>query len=212
MTNREEDDFSLYKRFIAGDERALSLLIERYRLGLLRFLYGYVQDEDTAETLFSDVFLALYFKRAFTPKTSSGLKPYLYKIARNKALNHLKKIKRRREISLENLLEKGEFFNAAPLLSTTAQPQNPQEILENRALKKELGSALKTLQKEYREVLLLRYYDHLSPKEIAKVLRVTEKQVYNRLQRGKAALRKSYLQSQTSHPKGEFYFENDRKS
>ena len=194
MNNRERDDFSLYQRFLSGDERALSLLIDRYKQSLLRFLYGYVQDEDVAEELFSDVFLALYFKRTFTPKTDSGLKPYLYKIARNKALNHLKKIKRRKEISLENLMSKGEHFQLSALSSADIKTLDPHEILEQKTQNGALRFALAGLKREYREVLLLRYYDDLSPKEIAQVLQQSEKQVYNRLQRGKAALKKAYLQ------------------
>ena len=173
-------------------------LIQRHRRPLLRFLYGYVQDTDVAEELFSDVFLALYFKRGFTPRENATLKSYLYKIARNKALNALKKRKRRREFSLERLLEKGDAWQGESLSPTLFAPStplclDPHAHVEQTEKRQSIARALRNLKPAYRETLLLRYYDNLSPKEIAAVTGKTEKQVYNLLQRGKAALKTYFL-------------------
>lgn len=204
MRAQEETDFSLYERFLKGDEGALERLIERHRQKLFRFLYGYVQDTDAAEELFSDVFMTLYFKRGFVQKETGSFQAYLYKIARNKALNHLKKVRRRKEISLTALLEKGDEWQTERALSplTPLSPTaDPHDAMENAEQKRALFSALQQVKGIYREILLLRYYDGFTPKEIARLTKRTEKQVYNLLQRSKAALKKYY------HEKGE-HFEN----
>jgi DNA-directed RNA polymerase specialized sigma24 family protein len=57
-----------------------------------------------------------------------------------------------------------------------------------------LHQALSALKREYREVLLLRYFDGLSPERIAVITRRGKKQVYNLLTRGKAALKTQLTQ------------------
>ena len=105
----QDDGTLLYRRFLDGDVKALEQLIELYRRGLLRFIYGYVKDEGLAEDILTDVFCDLYFKRKFTERQDATLKTYLYTVARNKALNVLRKQRRQREFSLNILLETGAF-------------------------------------------------------------------------------------------------------
>ena len=102
----QDDGIALYRRFLSGDERALEELIALYQRGLLRFIFGYVHDEALAEDILQEVFITLYFKRNFKEQSDASFKTYLYKIARNKSLNEIKKRKRKREISLEFLHEK----------------------------------------------------------------------------------------------------------
>ena len=49
--------------------------------------------------------------------------------------------------------------------------------------------ALLRLKAEYREVIILRYFDDLSPERIAQITKRKTKQVYNLLARGKTALK-----------------------
>lgn len=101
----EDNGILFYRRFLEGDERALEQLIALYQRGLLRFLYGYVHDVALAEDILTDVFMTLYYKRSFKEQSGASFKTYVYKIARNKALNALKKRNRRKELSLETLTE-----------------------------------------------------------------------------------------------------------
>ena len=188
----QEDGIVYYRRFLDGDEKGLEALISLYRHGLLRFIYAYVQDEALAEDVLVDVFLTVYYKRSFQERENATLKTYLYKIARNKALNLLKKQNRRREISLETLLFQSQIGEAEkrtlPFLKSDMP--TPDELLEQKERTQKLYKALAKLRKEYKEVLLLRYIDGMSPEEIAHVLKKGQKQVYNLLARGKTALKK----------------------
>ena len=188
----QDDGITLYRRFLAGDQGALEELIALYQRGLLRFILTYVRDLSLAEDVLTDVFLTLYYKRSFKERDDASLKTYIYKIARNKALNLLKQRARRKEISLETLLEKGDGVLNENLSETAVlydEGYSPQEVLERGERAQALREALRRLKPEYRETLTLRYFEDMSPETIAKITKRKPKQIYNLLSRGKAALK-----------------------
>lgn len=175
-----QDGITLYKRFLDGDKQALEALIELYRRGLLRFIYGYVKDTFLAEDILEDTFIEIYFRRSFKDTGEASFKTYLYTVARNKSLNAIKKRHRKREVSIEALPKETEWFLSGA---------DTEEMVQNAWRKQILHAAISSLKQEYREVLLLRFFDGLSPKRIACVIKRNEKQVYNLLARGKTALK-----------------------
>lgn len=176
----QDDGVALYTRFLQGDMRALETLISLYRRSLLRFIYGYVRDEFLAEDILEDTFAELYFKRGFRDTGKASLKTYLYTIARNKSLNAVRKRKRQREISLHALPRDAEYFLCGA---------DAEENAEQAKRKQTVHAAIDKLKEDYREVLLLRFFDGLSPERIAQITRRKPKQVYNLLARGKTALK-----------------------
>ena len=108
----QDDGIALYRRFLSGDEGGLEQLISLYQRGLLRFIYGYVHDVFLAEDILTDVFFTLYYKRPFKETDNATFKTYLYKIARNKALNAVKKRNRRNACVNRNALwnSRSEWF------------------------------------------------------------------------------------------------------
>lgn len=198
----QDEAIALYRRFIDGDEKGLEELLSLYQRGLLRFIYSYVHDEALAQDVLQEVFIQLYFKRSFKEQSGASLKTYIYKIARNKSLNAMKKRKRKKEISLEYLAEKHapapesdqDSANETAFSALLLKELSPQESLEKKLRDDALHRALAQLKSEYRETLVLRYFEGVSPETIAKITKRKPKQVYNLLARGRAAL-KEILQS-----------------
>ena len=125
---------------------------------------------------------------------SATLKTYLYTVARNKALNLLKKKRRQREFSLNALLETGALESGKGFREYVIENSpTPDMELERKEGNERLYKALEQIPESYREVLILRYFDGLSPERIAKILGRSKKQVYNLLGRGKTALKKQLL-------------------
>ncbi len=193
MQEGKTEDILLYRRFLEGDEESLEKLIALYRHGLLRFLYSYVQDFALAEDVFVDVFATLYFKRPYKERENASLKTYLYTLARNKALNAIKKRKRRREFSLDALMGQGDSVESVYGLYSPIP--SPDFALERKERNKKLYEGLNKLPLQYREALILRYFDDLPPEKIAKILKKSPKQVYNLLARGKLALKTILLEN-----------------
>ena len=191
----QDNGIVFYRRFLSGDERGLEQLIALYQRGLLRFLYGYVHDVGLAEDILTDVFMTLYYKRSFKEQDDASLKTYIYKIARNKALNAIKKRNRQKELSLDALTEKSgdAALDDASKAFLFGDAFSPERALEKQERAKVLDKALASIKKEYRETLKLRYFDDLSPEEIAVITKKSTKQVYNLLSRGKTALKEQLL-------------------
>ena len=174
---------TLYLQFLAGNEAALAQLIDAHKTGLTLFLAGYVKDEATAEELMEDTFVRLVVKRPhFSGKSS--FKTFLYAIGRNLALDYLRREKRRRTL----LLESAE--NIAAL-------QSVEEAYLKEEAQRNLHRAMERLKEPDREVLYLRYFESLSPGEIAALLHKRKKQVESRLYHAKQALKAILEQEET---------------
>ena len=198
----QDRDIALYRRFLDGDERALEELIALYQRGLLRFICSYLHDEALAEDIMQEVFITLYFKRSFKERDNASFKTYLYKIARNKSLNEIKKRTRKKEISLDLLEEKGtapsfgdneQTSGEVALALQNLASEGIEEFLEKKESALCLQEAINEIKEEYKEVLLLRYFENLSPEEIANITQKKSKQVYNLLSRGKVALKETLI-------------------
>lgn len=145
-----------YNRFLAGDASGLAQIICTYKDGLILYLTGFVRDISLAEELTEETFVKLVLKR---PRFSgnAAFKTWLYTIARNVAIDHLRR-KKKVEISAEDCKE---------LVDEKAH-------LERAYLQQEqklrLHAAIEQLKPEYRQVLWLFYFEQFAHKEIARIM------------------------------------------
>ena len=175
MNERDEE---VYLRYIEkDDDNDLETLLTRHRDGLFIFLMGFVKNEEDAEDLLMDTFAKLAVdKPHFDPDRTGSFKSWLYAIGRNNALMHLRKHK----------------YQAVPLdeeiVSDEDTPES--EILKSDRNKK-LYQALRSLKPDYRQALMLLYFEGLSHEEIATSLGMRKKQIYHLVDRGKESLKKT---------------------
>lgn len=162
-----------YLRYLQGDDEGLVEIIRAYKDPLFLFLYGIVRNEHTAEDLVEDTFFKLAAKRPhFSGK--STFKTWIFAIARNLALDHLRRMRRARIV-------------VDVPLSDAYLPAEEEYV--KREEKQLLLHALQGLPESYRQVLLLVYFESFAPREAAQILKKSEKQIYNLLNRAKGALR-----------------------
>ena len=165
---------SSYRRFLEGDEEAASEIIRKYRESLIFFIYRYVKNETVAEDIAIDAFSEIFVnKHKYNFKVS--LKTYLFMIAKSRALNYIK----RNKIIVITELTGAEADNALTPESHLLKKQ------ENLILHK----AISTLPEDMRTVLHLIYFEQMSYKDAAKIMRKNEKQIANLLYRAKIKLR-----------------------
>ncbi|MDE6617429.1 MAG: RNA polymerase sigma factor [Clostridiales bacterium] len=167
-----EREAELYNKYLRGDNEALEQLVIGYGDGLIGYAYCFLHDFAAAEDVMEDTFATLIVKRKkFVAR--SPFEAYLFRIARNKCLDRLRKAKR--ETRLDGIE-----------LAATAD-------IEDDALKvvrdEKVYKAMLTLPRDYRAVLYLMYYQGFTVDEIAAALGKNKKQVYNLLSRAKAALK-----------------------
>lgn len=153
-------DAELVRRAQKGDTGAFEALFERHRRGLLAYVNGMTKDLQAAEDIVQDVFVRLA-RRLDTINPRRGASPWLYRVARNRAVDHLRK--RAPEVlpgeeALREWLGRAGGDNPANALLRT----------EAVALVRE---ALLSMEPGDRDVLMLRFFGGLRFREIAAVLK-----------------------------------------
>lgn len=144
--------------------------MRRYREPLIRYGVSYLNDAALAEDVVQQMFGNLA-KGEGTPE--GALKPWLYRIVRNRCLDILRRQKR--SPTHNQRLRTG--FDAAV---QTAGPGTRMARDERRALIREI---IERMPEEYRGVLMLKYFEGFSRAEIAETLGVSEATVKGRIVR-----------------------------
>lgn len=165
-----------YRRFLDGDNGALCEIICAYRQGMTAYIMGIVHDENASQEICEDVFVKLCLKR---PKDNgkAGFKTWLYTIARNIALDYLRRQKREKSISLDCCFEIGDTEN-----ETEKQYFSDEK-------RKVLAQCIDSLKPEHRQIIFLRYFESFEVEEIAKILKKSSHNTSALLYRAKSALK-----------------------
>jgi len=163
----------------------LDELIVRYQHRLLRYLLYLTGNRELAEDLFQEVWMRVLLRGAqFNGKARFGT--WLFTIARNLVIDHRRK---RSMASLDELFESG-GENDRPMSFEIADGKpTPFDRFANLEDRERLAAALLELDTLYREVLVLRFHEELSLKEISTVTRTPLSTVKSRLYRGLAAIK-----------------------
>lgn len=170
-----QSDETLYERYIKGDESAAQPLVERYGDLLILYINSYLKDIHESEDLMIEAFSQLFARER--PIHEEGcFKAYLYKTARNLVLRH----KQKHRI----------FF--LPLEELSFEPE--EKVLTETAILRDEGhrqlyAAMEKLKAEYREALYLVYFENMSYRNAALVMKKSEQQVTNLVHRGKKSLK-----------------------
>ncbi len=168
----------LYRKWLGGDGTAFDKIIEIYHDALIFFAYGIVKNFADAEDIAADVFadVIVHPKRYFF---GCSLKTYLFSMARNKAVD---RIRRRGRFSAADINESEESISDGKLLEDKL-------IADEKA--KAVRDALKEINPEYATALKLTYFYGFSGDEICIIMNKNKKQMTNLLYRGKEALKKA---------------------
>lgn len=155
-----------------GDKGALAELIERYQKPLRYFISRLLDDETMTEDVFQETWLAVIGK-IHGLKDIEAFPTWLYRIARNKVYQQLRRNKRTFELD-ENL----------------AIPNDVEEDVFSAEDAAKIHRCLAKLNPDHKEVLLLRFLEQMSYEQIAKVIGCNIGTVRSRIHYAKISLRK----------------------
>ncbi|MBI2761899.1 MAG: sigma-70 family RNA polymerase sigma factor [Chloroflexi bacterium] len=174
-------DEDLASAYAAGTRSSFEELVRRYSGSVYAFCLRMVGRPQDAEDLTQDVFVQL-LKSLPSVRTDTPLRPWIFVIARNKCLDHLK---RKRALSFSDVVD-SEGDGEMPLPDPAPLPD---ELAERADLQELMQQAIAELPPRYRTVVALRYSSDLTFAEIGNVLALPENTVKTHFQRAKAMLR-----------------------
>jgi RNA polymerase sigma-70 factor (ECF subfamily) len=168
----------------AGDEESFNLLLRKYRLPLVNFLFRMVRDAATAEDLAQEVFLRVYrARKQYSP--SAKFTTWLFRIATNLALNSVRDNRHRRaDVSIDVKAEEDEAPRELP-----AREMRIDEHMIERDRSELIRRAVAALPEKQRAAVLLHKYEEMDYGEIAKVLECSESALKSLLFRAYETLR-----------------------
>jgi len=167
-----------------GEDSALEQLVKRYQNDVFRFCLHYLGNLETAREISQETFLRVFTARErFDPNRL--FRPWMLCIARNMCLNVIKRNKVVQMESLEGL----ESASTAATPSWYPATEHPLEGVLADERRRTLLHIVNGLPEDARELLMMRYFEQMSAKEIAEVLETTEGAVRTRTHRALNQLR-----------------------
>jgi RNA polymerase sigma factor (sigma-70 family) len=156
-----------------GRDEAFETLVERYRPRLLGFLQHMLRSREDAEDVLQEVYVAA-LRAIRADDRPIQTKPWLYKIARNRALNHMR---RRTDVPVESM----DTFE-------TSAGRSALEAVAGRERLNEIVGDVHNLPETQRTALILREFDALSYQQIAETMDTTVPAVKSLLVRARIGL------------------------
>ena len=177
-------DNQLMKLLTAKDKTALKELYRRYEMLVFNFLLRYTGHRGIAQELIQDTFTRLWFAgHTFDPK-KGNFKAWLYTIALNLARNEMSK----KEYTYQFLApDDAHNYNQ---VENDLQTKGPDAVLEQKEIQTSVANALGQLQPHLREVIVMKNYQHLKFKEIARVSMTPESTIKARYHKAISELKK----------------------
>ena len=182
-----EPERSLLRRLRDRDERAFRELIEAHRDRVFNISYRMLSNRDEAQDIAQEVFITV-FKTIDSFREESKFSTWLYRVTVNHCKNRIKYLSRRHDRDRDELDENTRETNGA--IATPVRAPQPDRALEGAQTEVLLMDAIKTLDEDQREVVVLRDIEELSIEEICEITGLPDGTVKSRLHRARLALRK----------------------
>lgn len=163
------DDSIVWNAFRSGDEKALVVIFDRFAKALFNYGKKIVADSHTVKDAIQDLFLELWKNRESLGETDS-IKFYLFKSLRRKLVRLKQRSARSifRKLTGEHDVEISHAYEFVLI--------SEQMVLEK---KQRLMHAFDKLTKRQREAIFLRYFNSLNYDQVADIMNLSRRRVYN---------------------------------
>ncbi len=168
-----DDDFSLVKRFIDGDESAFAILVQRHKEKVRNIIYLTMNSSNSVDDIAQDVFLTVY-RNLDDFRFESQFTTWLYRITVNKCKDYMRKIKIRNIFTPIKEAEGKSEDNITP---------------ESKDISGIVHKAIGKLPEKLRVPLLLKDIEGMSYQEIAETVQCEIGTVKSRIFRAREGLR-----------------------
>jgi len=173
-------DEELVRRTLA-DKGVFGQLIDRYEAKLTRYITRLgVRDHDDQLDVLQEIFLKVY-RNLNDFDQSLKFSSWVYRIAHNEAVSWYRKRNVRPE---GHLVSEGD--DIVTLLST--KEDAPDVTFDKAVNAEQVNLALGQIDEKYREVIILRFFEHKEYEEISDILKIPVGSVGTLLHRGKKQL------------------------
>lgn len=183
MVHATMSDSSLIQFYIAGNEKALEVLIQKHQSKIFGFIYSKIGDRDLANDIFQDTFIkVIHTFKANKYNEEGKFLPWVMRISHNLVIDHFRREKRMR------MQRDSDDFSIFDFI------MDESPIIEKALIKDQIDESIQVLIEglpdDQKEVLCMRIYQDLSFKEIAEQTDVSINTALGRMRYALINLRK----------------------
>ena len=188
VSQHGEAERTLIEAAQRGDHGAFSELVRLYDRSVLRIALRMLRSQEDARDAYQEAFLKVY-RKLDTFRFQCRFHTWLYRIATNVCLDHLRRRKARPEFTV---LDTAETSGRSPLhLAPDTEPLgSPDRMLDSREASKRIARAMETLSDRERVVFTLRHHEGMRLKAIGEACSISEDSAKQCLFRATRKLRK----------------------
>lgn len=168
-----DEDLKLVSEVLNGNMDSFNIMVNKYGIPVLRFIYNMVKNKEAAEDISQEVFITVYNK-LYTYKNSYKFSSWLFQIARNKSIDYIRKYRRVYESNIEDIL------------NVESRDESPEQTAEYRETKKMIEKFINSLDEYDRQILILKYSSKdMTFPDISQILNMNESSVKRRYYRAR---------------------------
>jgi RNA polymerase sigma-70 factor (ECF subfamily) len=177
--SEDDDDLTLVRRAQQGDRKAFRALFDKYHRRVFAVALGVVKNPQDAHDIVQDAFIKVH-RHLPTFQGASSFYTWLYRIAMNLSIDHIRRKKAARQVDFDDALRRDNDAEDPGHLIPSLQA-DPGKTQSRKELSQQIQGALGTLPEIHRKVILLREVEGLSYEEIATVMKVPKGTIMSRL-------------------------------
>jgi RNA polymerase sigma-70 factor, ECF subfamily len=163
-----QEELFIFTKMAEGDQGALRFFFDKYYDDLCHFINTYIHNHVISEEIVQDIFIQFWDNKKEL-NLSYSVKGYLYKLSKNRSLNHIRDEKRKRRI-----------YDTILADYTTVSIED-DSYLDNEQFRLIITTAIKGLPAQCREIYALCKEGHLTYKEVAEKMGISVKTVENQM-------------------------------
>ena len=183
-------DQQLLSAYLSGDKNAISILIERHAKRVRDYIRMMVKNNEIADDIYQETFIKVVkFINEGRYKDNGKFLSWVLRIAHNQAIDHFRQMKQQNNISEADAGY--DILNAKKF----ADPSVEDKIV-NEQIESDLRKLIEKLSEEQKEVVMMRYFDEMSFKEIAEQTNVSINTALGRMRYALINLRKMIKENQ----------------
>ena len=188
------DERTLVEQLKRGDESAFKTIVTTWQDMVYNTAMGILQSAEDAEDVAQEVFVQVY-ESIHSFKGESKLSTWLYRITTSKALDHIRRKKRKKRFAFIQHL----FGENNEVIIQPPDFNHPGVVLDNKENAAALFKAIETLPDNQKIAFVLNKVEGLNYQEIGEVMKTTVSSVESLLHRAKSNLRKALQELYRNH-------------
>lgn len=167
QTLKKLTDNELVRAYVNGNNQAFDMLLQRYQGKVYSYILHIVKNKDVADDIFQETFVKIIMTLRQGRYTDTGkFAAWLNRIAHNHIIDYYRQEKSENSVSIDN--DDVDMLNRRDLCEA-----NIEDLMVDIQIRDDVRRIIDALPLPQREVLVMRYYNDMSFKEIAEATGVS---------------------------------------